>query len=373
MNSLHQNGLLGCLLVSVVGLSACGQSVNPSQVSTQSLQSPTELSETNSPEAELSQSESPEPTSGVTESRIQRRVRVFFPVARAQDPTNVKSVWRTTSSPRVAQFAIAQLLAGPTATEKQQGLAAVPRPSGRSSCGQDFTITINDGVAQLQFCKPMIHGGILDSSRTTSAIEATLKQFSTVSSVRILDQNGNCLGDESGENLCLGKGSNPEKLTPVSQIAINGFGPVMLGMTVKEASQAAGIDLVPLSANPNSICTSYKPAKTPEGLGNTTFMVRNGRIARIDIGDSRPRTVSGARVGDTENRVKSLYSGRLQVNPLPNSEQGHFLTFVPTSQRDRNLRLKFATDGSKVTEIIVGQLPEVDYIEGCLDVVPGGI
>lgn len=376
--------LLGFLLVSLVGLNACGQPANQSEFSTLISQTETELSETELSEAELpktnlSQAESPERRSEVkqspdaAESRVQRQVKVFFPVARSQDFTNTKSVWRTTSSPGVAQFAIAQLLAGPTSSEKQQGLAAVPPLSGNSNCGQDFTVSINDGVAQLQFCKRMIHGGIGDSARTKSAIEATLKQFSTVSYVRILDQNGNCLGDESGENICLGKGPNPEKLTPISQIAINGVGPVMLGMTVREASQAAGIDLVPLSSNPNPVCASYKPTKTPEGLGDTTFMVRNGRIARIDIGDSRPRTVSGARVGDTENQVKSLYGGRLQVNPLPYSEQGHFLTFVPQSQKDQNLRLKFATDGTKVTKIIIGQLPEVDYLEGCLDVVPGGI
>ncbi|MBE9125531.1 MULTISPECIES: GerMN domain-containing protein [unclassified Coleofasciculus] len=375
---LRFHRLVGCVLVSVVGLTACGQPINQSKLSTQALQSETELSETDSPDAELSQaeispSESPAPTSGATASPVQRRVQVFFPVAASQAPTVVRPVWRTTSSPGVAQYAIAQLIAGPTSSEKQQGLAAIPRPSGSSNCGQDFTISINDGVAELRFCKKMIHGGILDSARTRSALEATLKQFSTVSYVRILDQNGNCLGDESGENICLGKGSNPEKLTSLSQVAINGFGPVMLGMTVSEASQAAGIDLVPLSSNPNPVCASYQPAKTPEGLGATTFMVRNGRIARIDIGDSRPKTVSGARVGDTENQVKSLYSGRLQVNSLPNSAQGHFLTFVPTSQRDRNLRLKFATDGNKVTEIIIGQLPEVNYIEGCLDIVPGGI
>lgn len=180
--------LLGFLLVSLGGLKACGQPANQSEFSTLISQIETEL-----PETKLSQAESPAPSSGVTqspdaaESRVQRRVKVFFPVARSQDFTNVKPVWRTTSSPGVAQFAIAQLLAGPTSSEKQQGLAAVPPLSGNSNCGQDFTVSINDGVAQLQFCKRMIHGGIGDSVRTKSAIEATLKQFSTVSYVRILD------------------------------------------------------------------------------------------------------------------------------------------------------------------------------------------
>ncbi|WP_277878043.1 hypothetical protein [Leptolyngbya sp. FACHB-261] len=36
-----------------------------------------------------------------------------------------------------------------------------------------------------------------------SAIEATLRQFPTVNRVVILNPNGDCLGDESGENRCL--------------------------------------------------------------------------------------------------------------------------------------------------------------------------
>lgn len=367
------SALLGWLLISLVGLNACGQPANQRDVST-----PISPPESDFSETELSQPESSTPSSAETqspdrmESRVQRQVKVFFPIARSQDPTNVKSVWRTTSSQGVAQFAIAQLLAGPTSSEKQQGLATVPPLSGESNCGQDFTISINNGEAQLQFCRNIIHDGIADSVRTKTAIEKTLKQFSTVSHVIILNRNGNCLGDESGDNLCLGKGSNPVKLTPLSQIAINGFGPVNIGMTVDQASQAAGFDLIPVSSNPNPVCSYYKPTQLSEGL-NANFMVRNGRIARIDIKDSRPTTISGARVGDTENQVKSLYGERLQVNPLPNSEQGHFLTFVPQSQRDQNLRLKFATDGTKVTQIIIGKRPEVDYIEGCLDIVPGGV
>ncbi|MEQ9550041.1 MAG: hypothetical protein RIM23_10525 [Coleofasciculus sp. G3-WIS-01] len=80
---------------------------------------------------------------------------------------------------------------------------------------------------------------------------------------------------------------------------------------------------------------------------------------------SRSRLVSEAIF---ERPSELLASGE----SLTLSEQGHFLTFFPQSQKDRNLRLKFATDGTKVTKIIIGQLPEVDYLEGCLDVVPGG-
>lgn len=368
----HESGFLtnalGCLLIALLGLSACGQSTNQNDRSTQEPQSESELSQTDSQDTELSQAKSSPRRSQRTqvpdaaESSVQKRVKVFFPVAESSDPTTVKSVWRNTSNSGVAQFAITQLLAGPTSSEEQQGLTPITPLSGRSNCGQDFTISINEGVAQVQFCRKMNHNNIADSERMTSAIVKTLQQFSTVAEVSILDQNGNCLLADGKGTLCLEKGLKRAKLTPRSKIAINGFGSVDIGMTVKQASQAAGVDLVPTDSNPNPDCRYYKMDQNPEELG-VSFLVSNGRIARIDIEDSRLQTVSGARVGDTEKRVQSIYKGQLEVNPAQHN--GNYLTFVPQSQRDKNLRLHFITDGTKVTQIYIGKLPEVNYEEGC--------
>ncbi|MEQ8467094.1 GerMN domain-containing protein [Coleofasciculus sp. E1-EBD-02] len=373
----HESGFLtnalGCLLIVLLGLSACGQPVNQNDRSTQEPQpeseSESELSQTDSQETELSQAESSPRRSQTTQvpeaakSPVQKRVKVFFPVTESSDPTTVKSVWRNTSSPGVAKFALTQLLAGPTSSEKQQGLSSLTPLSGRSNCGQDFTISIDEGTAFVQFCRKITHYGIADSVRMTSAIVETLQQFSTVAEVSILDQNGNCLVADGKGTLCLEKGLNQAKLTPQSKIAINGFGSVDIGMTVKQASQAVGVNLVPMSSNPHPDCSYYQMERNPEELG-VSFLVSNGRIARIDIEDSRPQTISGARVGDTEKRVQSIYKQRLRVNPA--QHHGNFLTFVPQSQRDKNLRLHFRTDGTQVSQIVIGKLPEVDYEEGCL-------
>lgn len=353
----HESGFLtnalGCLLIVLLGLSACGQPVNQNDRSTQEPQpepkSESELSQTDSQETELSQAESSPRRSQKTqvsdaaESPVQRRVKVFFPVTESSDPTTVQSVWRNTSSPGVAKFALTQLLAGPTSSEKQQGLTSITPLSGRSNCGQDFTISIDEGIAEVQFCRKMNHYGIADSVRMTSAIVETLQQFSTVDEVSILDQNGNCLVADDEGTLCLEKGLNRAKLNPRSKIAINGVGSVDIGMTVKQASQAAGVDLVPMDSNPHPDCSYYQMDQNPEELG-VSFLVSNGRIARIDIEDSRPQTISGAGVGDTEKRVQSIYKQRLRVKPAVH--HGNFLTFVPQSQRDKNLRLHFRTDGT---------------------------
>ena len=144
------------------------------------------------------------PQLAATPSRPQR-VKVFFPKKFAQ-PGNfgaVEPVWRQPQTNRVAQFAIAQLIAGPTAQERQRGLTAPMTLRGASNCGADFTLSITSNVARLQFCRQIVSGGVGDDARMVSALTATLKQFPPVLSVVLLDQKGNCLGDMSGENRCL--------------------------------------------------------------------------------------------------------------------------------------------------------------------------
>lgn len=145
------------------------------------------------------------PVQVMTAQATTKSVKVFFP----KDPsprenfTYVEPVWRRTTSAGVAQFALEQLIAGPTRQEQAIGLRGPIRLQGRSTCGKDFTLAINTGVARLKFCRPVVSAGVGDDARLNSAVSATLKQFSTVRSVIILDHRGNCLGDMSGENLCL--------------------------------------------------------------------------------------------------------------------------------------------------------------------------
>lgn len=138
--------------------------------------------------------------------KTKTQVKVFFSSNRKneEDFTKVKPGFRqTNSNANLPRFAIKQLIAGPTIMEKIQGLSGTIKLTGNSNCGSDFSLSINQQVAQLKFCKTFTSGGVGDVARTKSSINATLRQFSTVKSVVILDKNGNCWGDESGENLCL--------------------------------------------------------------------------------------------------------------------------------------------------------------------------
>jgi hypothetical protein len=152
-----------------------------------------------------------------------------------------------------------------------------------------------------------------------------------------------------------------DKLTKQSKVIINGIGSIRVGMTPQEATQSSGVPLV-TDGKPDPQCAYYKIQGQPNDVW---IMVNNGTISRIDINNPQITTRSGAKIGDTEARIKSLYPGQIQVTPHKYVEKGHYLTFVPKDDADKNYRVIFETDGSRVTRYRSGKLPEVEWVEGC--------
>lgn len=151
-------------------------------------------------------------------------------------------------------------------------------------------------------------------------------------------------------------------LTPNSKVVITGIGDVRVGMTVAEAARAAGTELVS-GEDRNAVCHYVTPKSGVKGMG---FMVIRGKIARVDVWDNRQiTTLRGAKIGDSEARIKALYPKQIQVSQHAYRREGHYLTFVPKDKSDRNYRVVFETDGRKVTSFHAGKLPEVEYVEGC--------
>jgi hypothetical protein len=133
------------------------------------------------------------------------KVKVFFP-KNPQSNNNfnyVEPVIRTTRNQITARFAVEQLIAGPTRAERQKGFTPAIELRGNSNCTSDFSLSISNGVARLRFCRTIASAGVGTDARTKSAVTATIKQFSNIKSVIILDKDGNCFGDMSGENRCL--------------------------------------------------------------------------------------------------------------------------------------------------------------------------
>lgn len=157
--------------------------------------------------------------------------------------------------------------------------------------------------------------------------------------------------------------ANVAALTTGSRLAINGIGPILVGMTVTEASRAAGMPLLKVQSGGEPYCSYYKP-KTLEGV---KFMVIKGQIARVDVTTRQIKTLSGVGVGDRETFVQTQYPKQIRATPHHYVERGHYLTFIPKDPADRNYRVVFETNPEGVVTMIrAGKLPEAEWIEGCL-------
>lgn len=138
----------------------------------------------------------------------------------------------------------------------------------------------------------------------------------------------------------------------------NGIGPIRVGMTVAQAAHAIGGGFAAPKSG-TSGCTYAVLTKAPGGLA---VMLQDGIVARVDIRRGTVPTAAGARIGDSEARVKSLYPGKVVTTPHKYVSGGHYLTVTPS---DPNHHIVFETDGKKVTSYRAGRVPEVDQVENC--------
>ncbi len=162
------------------------------------------------------------------------------------------------------------------------------------------------------------------------------------------------------EEIVLPPENNPPPSPTAWQVTPAGIGPVRAGMSLDEANAVVGNSLViPAKL---SECDYVRSKNAPKGV---SFMVENGKIARVDIRDDMTvKTAAGAGIGDTEERIKSLYPGQVAVQPHKYTS-GHYLVVSPKSANDADMRLVFETESNKVTRFRSGKLPAVQYVEGC--------
>lgn len=156
-----------------------------------------------------------------------------------------------------------------------------------------------------------------------------------------------------------------ERLTTSSRLSLDGIGPVDIGMTLDQASTAAGTPIRTRPEDPFGPECEYAYAS---GVPELAFMVINGRIERVDVVDRsgrRVKTVSGVGNGDTEEAVKRTYPGRIRVEGHPYLPTGHYLVYVPADPAFAHLRMIFETDGKVVTSFRAGIRGVVAQIEGC--------
>lgn len=151
---------------------------------------------------------------------------------------------------------------------------------------------------------------------------------------------------------------SPQPVDPWA-VSTSGAGPVEVGARLAELAPmlAQGSDTVALAGG----CAYVQIAEAPAGLG---FMLEDGRIVRVDVDSGATPTREGARIGDTEQRIDSLYAP-LRRTPHKYTPGWSYLVALPDAPADTMSRLVFETDGMVVRAYRAGVYPPVEYVERC--------
>ena len=158
-------------------------------------------------------------------------------------------------------------------------------------------------------------------------------------------------------------GPNGAARDTVSDLALSeeGLGQIQIGMTLTEA---VNMGLVNERPDMKSACDFVFPAVGAGIPFGVNVMVVKGKIARIDVDTGVVTTEDGAKIGDTEDRIKSIYGDELQIQPHKYIEGGHYMT-VKGDSATAGKAIVFETDGKRVTMFRAGRIPEVEWVEGC--------
>ena len=158
-------------------------------------------------------------------------------------------------------------------------------------------------------------------------------------------------------------GPNGAARDTVSDLALNedGLGQIQIGMTLDEA-----VNMGLLNERPDikQACDFVFPAVGAGIPFGVNVMVVKGKVARIDVDTGTVTTEDGAKIGDSEDKIKSIYGDELKVSPHKYIEGGHYLTVLGDSA-SAGKAMVFETDGKQVTMFRAGRIPEVQWVEGC--------
>ncbi|HKC82242.1 MAG TPA: hypothetical protein VKB91_13695 [Gemmatimonadaceae bacterium] len=158
-------------------------------------------------------------------------------------------------------------------------------------------------------------------------------------------------------------GPNGAARDTVSDLALNedGLGQIQIGMTLDEA-----VNMGLLNERPDikQACDFVFPAVGAGIPFGVNVMVVKGKVARIDVDTGTVTTEDGAKIGDSEDKIKSIYGDELKVSPHKYIEGGHYLTVMGDSA-SAGKAMVFETDGKQVTMFRAGRIPEVEWVEGC--------
>jgi len=146
---------------------------------------------------------------------------------------------------------------------------------------------------------------------------------------------------------------------PANQIHSEGYGPVRVGMTAKEAERALGVGL---KIEDFGGCAQATPAS---GHAGVSFTLLDGRIARASAHSEKSlaQTPRGVGIGAPAATVRQLYGPRLKESPHAYGAppDDYYLDYWVTPQRG----VRFEVEGGRISFIHGGDR-SIQLVEGCL-------
>lgn len=150
--------------------------------------------------------------------------------------------------------------------------------------------------------------------------------------------------------------AEPPEATPAAQVlGLEGLGALRIGEPVPARSGWAEH-----GAQASDTCRIVTSPDYPGAYA----IVEGGKVRRISLGQrSRVKLAEGIGVGASEADVRKGFGG-FRESPHAYVEGGKYLTAPNAPSGDPALRFEIGADG-KVSEIHVGTMPVLGYVEGC--------
>jgi hypothetical protein len=140
-------------------------------------------------------------------------------------------------------------------------------------------------------------------------------------------------------------------------VRYDGVGPVKIGMTLTELSQALHQELAPDEKDEHGCF--YIDAR---GHDHVEIMIVDGHVVRVDVGARGTTTADGIQVGDSEAHARTVYGARMKVTPHTYIDNGHYLT---VRSSDGRYGIRFETENGKIIGFYAGTYDAIQYVEGC--------
>jgi hypothetical protein len=112
----------------------------------------------------------------------------------------------------------------------------------------------------------------------------------------------------------------------------DGAGPLRIGMSLPQLNAMLHEKLPLPAAKDDKACFYVTTKKQPK----LSFMVLQGRLARIDVRDPGVTTTTGIQVGDSEKHALQVYGSSLKVVPHKYTDNGQYLTARSSDGRLRH-------------------------------------